>query len=308
MVLLEGILYWLYSGIGSCVILCHFVFIVKDNATTMEPVLRRLVLDWCGDNAPRLRDEPAIKEDHHDRPTLVECTNQSGTVVPVATNNSHSQPPAILYSQDRQEQSLRDYKVTIEYKHLKSHAPGGVYLVPSMDDLRHFYGVIFVRRGPYTNGIFKFELSLPKLYNSINQHPKITFVSHVYNPFVTTDGVLDIQTAYPKWDPSKHYLVTVLTFLKKIFYAKDFDNAVANPDAKELFSTNPTLFRAKVEECVEESQKNMYNNNSTGGALTFSADCLNHHVLRELLKENVKDPSNISKNAIIAMIDKASKE
>jgi hypothetical protein len=88
------------------------------------------------------------------------------------------------FYQEEREQALRDYKVTIEYKHLKSHAPGGVYLIPSFDDLRKFYGVIFVRRGPFTNGIFKFQLVLPKRYNDINQHPDITFTSTVYNPYV----------------------------------------------------------------------------------------------------------------------------
>ena len=47
---------------------------------------------------------------------------------------------------------MRDYKLSIEYKHLKQHCPGGVYLVPSFDDIRLFHGVIFVRRGAFTNG------------------------------------------------------------------------------------------------------------------------------------------------------------
>lgn len=97
--------------------------------------------------------------------------------------------------QEQQEQSLRDYKVTIEYKHLKSHAPGGVYLVPSLNSLRKFDGVIFVRRGPFTNGIFKFVLELPPTYNDVNTYPQIRFLSPVYNPHVYPDtGILDIKT------------------------------------------------------------------------------------------------------------------
>ena len=92
------------------------------------------------------------------------------------------------------EQALRDYKVTIEYKHLKNHAPGGVYLIPSLDDLRHFHGVIFVRRGPYTNGIFKFQLRLPRKYNDVDAWPQITFSSYVYNPHVNPNtGELDLK-------------------------------------------------------------------------------------------------------------------
>ena len=91
----------------------------------------------------------------------------------------------------------------------------GVYLIPSMNDLRHFFGVIFVRRGPFTNGIFKFQLRLPEKYNDVNMWPQITFTSFVYNPYVNPKtGELDIRSAYPEWNPSKHYLVTVLTYLK----------------------------------------------------------------------------------------------
>lgn len=202
-----------------------------------------------------------------------------------------------------QEQSLRDYKVTIEYKHLKSHAPGGVYLIPSLDEFRTFHGVIFVRRGPYMNGIFKFILTLPLLYNDLNQHPKIIFTNtKVYSPFVNYEsGELDIRSAYPRWDPARHYLVTVLTFLKKIFYSKDYgDDAMANLDAKHLAKTNPPGFHTKVDECVRDSQKQLYD-----GIPQFSEEKLAHRVLRELLYENVKDPNQVAKNAVLAMIHKA---
>ena len=141
--------------------------------------------------------------------------------------------------QEEREQALRDYKVTIEYKHLKSHAPGGVYLIPSMNNLRHFYGVIFVRRGPFTNGIFKFQLRLPEKYNDVNMWPQITFTSFVYNPYVNPKtGELDIRSAYPEWNPSKHYLVTVLTYLK-VNCHKLPRHKTPNADRVLTFSTCP---------------------------------------------------------------------
>lgn len=214
-----------------------------------------------------------------------------------------------LCLQAEREQALRDYKVTIEYKHLKSHAPGGVYIVPSMDSLRKFYGVIFVRRGPFTNGIFKFKLELPALYNDVNTHPIIQFTSQVYNPYVDPEtGILDIKTAYPSWDPARHYLVTVLTFLKKIFYAKTFDEAFANLEAKELAQTNPTVFTTKINQCVQESQKAIYSSiDENESTLRFSEESLGHRVLRDLLKETIDDPNTISKNLILTMVEKASK-
>lgn len=207
--------------------------------------------------------------------------------------------------QEEREQALRDYKVTIEYKHLKSHAPGGVYLVPSLQDLRHFYGVIFVRRGLYHNGIFKFEIRLPLPYNSVNTWPQVIFTSYVYNPHVaSTNGELDIRTAYPQWDPSRHYLVTILTFLKKIFYAKAFDDAKANEEAKALFQANAEEYRKMVEACVSESQKNVFVNED-GCTARFTEEHVAHQVLRELLKKTIGQPTQVTKDAILALVQSA---
>jgi ubiquitin-protein ligase len=221
-----------------------------------------------------------------------------------------------IFDQAEREQALRDYKVTIEYKHLKSHAPGGVYIIPSIDNLRKFYGVIFVRRGPYMNGIFKFTLDLPMKYNDVNTHPTITFTSRVYNPYVDpATGKLDILTMYPRWDPTRHYLVTVLTFVKKIFYAKSFDDAVANIEAKELAINDPIAFTTNIHLCVTESNTLLYtkveNDDETNGSnldiptIQFSEEIVAHRVLRDLLKETVKDPSTISKNVILSLVEKA---
>lgn len=258
----------------------------------VEPLLKHLILNCL---------EPG------DKAILDDSANTHETTLPTLYQ-IRQRPFAI--SQAEREQALRDYKVTIEYKHLKSHAPGGVYIIPSMDSLRRFYGVIFVRRGPFTNGIFKFELELPVQYNGINEHPEINFTSAVYNPYVdAVTGKLDLKTAYPRWDPSRHYLVTVLTFLKKIFYAKTFDEAKSNLEAKVLAATNPTAFRTKVDQCVRESQKAVFVNDDNDVDLTlrFTEETLGHRVLRDLLKETVKEPAQVSKNLILTMIDKASK-
>ncbi|KAG7349662.1 ubiquitin-conjugating enzyme [Nitzschia inconspicua] len=214
-------------------------------------------------------------------------------------------PVSPIASEEEREQALRDYKVTIEYKHLKSHAPGGVYLIPSMDNLRHFFGIIFVRRGPFTNGIFKFSLKLPPKYNDTDMWPQIVFSSRVFNPYVNEmTGELDIKSAYPTWDPSRHYLVTVLTYLKKIFYSKNFTDARANPVAKELAETNPEEYRKKVEECVRESQKNIYVNEE-GSTAQFTEEQVSHRVLRDLLKHHIRSENQVTKQAVLTQIEKA---
>mmetsp|Transcript_20193 Transcript_20193/g.52797 ORF Transcript_20193/g.52797 Transcript_20193/m.52797 type:complete len:308 (-) Transcript_20193:249-1172(-) len=207
-------------------------------------------------------------------------------------------------------QALKDYKLTIEYKHLKQNAPGGVLVVPSFDDLRVSYnprhlhrptasllerwrwldwrqlnhrqlanhrpptsnrqvwhGVIFVRKSLYANAIFKFIVTLPPEYNDHNVWPQVRFTSEVYNPYVNFEtGELDIRSAIPTWDPNQHFMVTVLTFVKKIFYMKDFTalRRPANREAKMIFDTDKVEFKRRVDHCVIASQETVYDdqNNS----------------------------------------------
>lgn len=181
---------------------------------------------------------------------------------------------------------MRDYKLSIEYKHLKQHCPGGVYLLPSHDSIRTFHGVIFVRRGSFTNGIFKFTLVCDPKYNDLNLHPKITFNSYVYNPHVHPQtGEVDLRIAYPEWDSSKHYLVTVMTYIKRIFYLKEKDYSEENMDrypnqeALKLLKTDTEGYRRRVQECVRESQRSVFlNDPGCTVSLTFDANCKICHV------------------------------
>lgn len=81
-------------------------------------------------------------------------------------------------------QHIRDLRLVGEYKHCASHAPLGVYLIPEQSELRVFHGVIFVRRGLYRNGIFRFVIKLPLEYNSLNSHPIIIFDPPIFNPLI----------------------------------------------------------------------------------------------------------------------------
>lgn len=211
-------------------------------------------------------------------------------------------------SEAEREQALRDYKLTIEYKHLKQHSPSGVYLLPSMTSLRLFHGVIFVRRGLYANATFKFTMELPDGYNDSNTWPKITFSGWVFNPHVHENGELDVENAYPQWDPHRHYLVTVLTYLKKIFYMKTFgDDATANIEARDMSRSNPAEYRKMIEKCVRESTLSIFMN-EPGSTLQFKEEDASHVALRELLKSKFKDPAMVSRSVILNCMQEAQKK
>ena len=121
------------------------------------------------------------------------------------------------------QQRLRDFRLTIEYKYLVDHAPGGVFLLPALGDNRTLFGVVFVRRGPYRDGIFRFTVLLPPLYNSHAVSPQVLFTPPVFNPLVDQASgamqliVSDALLPPSQWNPQKHFLATVVTTIKKIF-------------------------------------------------------------------------------------------
>jgi len=215
-------------------------------------------------------------------------------------------------SSAEREQALRDYKLTIEYKSLKQNAPGGVYLVPSMEDLRTFYGFILVRKGPYQGAVFKFQLIVPPHYNGRKAWPQITFLTYVFNPFVdATTWELDLQSAFPVWDPQKHYLVTVLTYLKKIFYTKDFSTATkaANPEAQDLAINAPEVFRKKIQECVRQSTSDdILFDNLEGSTAVIKPDKSEYELFRNLLKTKIADAAAVSRDSVLRLVQEAAEQ
>ncbi|CAM9115268.1 unnamed protein product, partial [Discosporangium mesarthrocarpum] len=179
-------------------------------------------------------------------------------------------------------QALKDYRLFIEYKHMKQHAPGGVFVIPSINKLRTWYGVVFVRRGHYAGGIFKFRVDLPPEYNDVNTWPAITFTSQVFNPLVSPQtGELDLKAFFTEWVPTKHYMVNALTYLKKVFYMKDFPfENPANPVAHALFQEDKRVFLERVDACVRASQDSVYVN-EPGSSIRFTEPKPAHDVLRD---------------------------
>jgi ubiquitin-protein ligase len=202
------------------------------------------------------------------------------------------------------DQAMRNYKLSIEYKHLKSHCPGGVFIVPSFDDVRLFHGVIFIRRGAFNNGIFKFTLTCPPKYNDANTHPKVVFSSYVYNPHVhPKTGEVDMTIPYPEWKPDKHFLVTALTYIKKIFYIKDFSDLseeeklrLPNQEAYNKFLNDQEGYRRRVAECVKEAQRSTYTS-LPGSTIRFAEEDICHQMMRNLLAERFGASDDEANNA-----------
>jgi ubiquitin-protein ligase len=159
-------------------------------------------------------------------------------------------------------QHIRDFKVAIEFKYLMKNSPPGVYLLPEFDDMRHLHGVIFIRRGLYRDGIFRFKMTLPPGYNDVNTHPEIVFTPPVFNPLIDPiTGALNFTAdeSLKTWNPERHYIVTALTYLKKVFYKKEYaDLPISNVAAIQLLQSDKEEYYNKIRQSVEESMNRVY--------------------------------------------------
>eukprot|EP00599_Poterioochromonas_sp_BG-1_P007186 CAMPEP_0173150474 /NCGR_PEP_ID=MMETSP1105-20130129/10986_1 /TAXON_ID=2985 /ORGANISM="Ochromonas sp., Strain BG-1" /LENGTH=237 /DNA_ID=CAMNT_0014065625 /DNA_START=66 /DNA_END=782 /DNA_ORIENTATION=+ len=164
----------------------------------------------------------------------------------------------------------------------------GIYILPELDNIRVLHGVIFIRRGFYREGVFRFRIDLPANYNEMGTYPLVTFTPPVFNPLIDpSTGRLDLTADSffaNEWNPDKHRLVAVVTFVKKIFFLKSYDDyaKVINEEARQLFNDDKEEFLSKVAQTVEDSLTRVYDTISTSNPLVFTEPKPAHE---ELVKE-----------------------
>ena len=87
-------------------------------------------------------------------------------------------------------------------------------------------------------------------YNGPGTYPKVVFQSPVFNPFVNSEtNQVDIAARFPEWNNELHYMVSVLEFLKSIFYLKQLSPKVVstvNPQAMKLYEFERSLHYSEL--------------------------------------------------------------
>jgi len=78
--------------------------------------------------------------------------------------------------------SFRRQQLLIEYAAIKSKCPEGVYLSPSPADVSKWAGILFVRKGPYSSAVLRFEISFPSTYPETG--PLINFSTEIFHPLL----------------------------------------------------------------------------------------------------------------------------
>lgn len=163
---------------------------------------------------------------------------------PVRQPSSSTSSPQLQQPQcaalDEFREQLFAVDLLTEYWQLGVHCPRGVYIVPSTVTSREWQGVIFVHSGLYNGGIFNFTIFVPDGFPKTR--PLLKFKSRVHHPKVhATNGVLNMLSGFPSWDPSHHHIWHVVDYLHRCLHSEHLEG-----ESDEM--------RRMVRECVEESR------------------------------------------------------
>jgi len=107
---------------------------------------------------------------------------------------------------------LIEYELLSEYRLLQKNGPhNGVYVIPSHKSALIWFGVIFVRSGPYAEGVFKFRIHIPHDYPANSLPPTLVFDPPIYHPMVEEDsGAVNFQAIFSNWTHPVSFNVSML--------------------------------------------------------------------------------------------------
>lgn len=131
--------------------------------------------------------------------------------------------------------------------------PEGVYVSPSKS-LDVWDGVIFVRKGYYQGGVFRFKIQFTASYPL--RAPLVTFSKgSLIHPLIDPrDDHLALASGFPEWDSTKDNVVKLLFYIKIIFKTfhlnKLNDGLVINGEAWRLFQSNRSVFAKLTSQCA----------------------------------------------------------
>ena len=129
---------------------------------------------------------------------------------------------------------------------LPSNCPTGIYVQLDDDDTHLWHGVIFVQHGPFSGGIFRFDIVFPPKYPSAT--PQVFFPPTLLHPLVDPDsGRLLLSSRFPlAWRPRQDFVSHILQFVQSAFQEETLEalreGIVANAEVYRMFRTHRTLF------------------------------------------------------------------
>lgn len=117
-------------------------------------------------------------------------------------------------------------------------SPAGIYLIPVLNHIWIWQGVLFLHHGPFQGGVFRFLLEMPLNYPQ--EPPLVRFTTPICHPRVDPlTGAFDMTGIVPFWEPKKVMIWHILEGIKKGLVWID-SGISKNLEAAELYVTSLT--------------------------------------------------------------------
>lgn len=165
----------------------------------------------------------------------------------------------------------------------------GIFVSPSARNKFAWFGVIFIRKGIFGGGIFRFKIEIPLDFPTSSNLPKVIFNQNIFHPLICSKTKeLCLSRSFPDgWKREKHSLRRVLVVVQRSFYSYDIEtDKCINSEASVLYKEHRDKFREIAKECVQSSRSMVYDDvtdqeEDSNGIRLLPWDALIHKTARE---------------------------
>lgn len=182
-----------------------------------------------------------------------------------------------------------EYSLMAEFNLLLKQKLPGIYCLPSARTPLIWFGVLFIRQGPYQEGVFRFQVRIPENYPD-GDVPRIVFENSVFHPSIDpVTHQLNVKQGFHKWKRNVNHIWQILLYTRRVFYKIETINPV-NPEAALLHEKDIDAFQTRARSCVMDWKEQLYltPENDDPHYLTFSVYQKDlHGPAREQLKKGV---------------------
>jgi len=196
-----------------------------------------------------------------------------------------------------------EYSLMAEFNLLLKQRLPGIYCIPSAISSITWYGVLFIRQGPYQEGVFRFQVQIPENYPD-GDVPKVVFDNPVFHPCVDpVTNTLNVKQGFHKWKRNVNHIWQLLLYTRRVFYKIDITSPL-NTEAATLYEKDLEQFKVRAKSCVTDWKEQLYleKDHPDPHYLTFSSFQEQiHGPVRDKMKRGVEGHSRDEKGEIGAV-------
>ncbi|KAK6753268.1 hypothetical protein RB195_012704 [Necator americanus] len=211
----------------------------------------------CGNgiNPSKQQDSQELSQPHMRLGQSLATSDDVNNAYEFAIEARAAEPLRILPSQQAR------HALSSEFARVCRQPIDGMYIIPSACDQFTWFGLLFVRRGIYGGGIFRFNVRIPNDFPNTTSLPTVKFDLFVFHPNIDPASRRpDLTRYFPDgWKKDKHHIQNVLLVVQRLFFSFDFDpESSANPVAATVWRQDKEKFRAIAKNCVNQSRMEVY--------------------------------------------------